>query len=72
MRLTLEIQLMMMDLFSNDQVTRSLAVNKLEAMINEMKEMNGNDLIKQKLLNLYLTYMNILSSTNDVIKYIGK
>ena len=73
MRLNLEIQLIMSGLFSVSNVDQINSKANLESLIRELDQITtDNELIEQKILVLYFTYMVYLERTNDLLKFIGK
>lgn len=73
MRLNLEIQLIMSGLYSLSNVDQINSKANLESLIRELDQITtDNELIEQKILVLYFTYMVYLERTNDLLKFIGK
>ena len=72
MRLNLEIQLIMSGLYSVSNVDQINSKANLESLIWELDQIKDNELIEQKILVLYFTYMVYLERTNDLLKFIGK
>ena len=71
MRLNLEIQLIMCDLSSINNVEKNSKA-KLDSLIKELESIKSNELIEQKTLILYYIYMDYSERANDLLKYFGK
>lgn len=70
-RLNLEIQVIMLNIYSESMVDRAKGNENLKQLVRELQK-HDNDVIEQKLVSLYYVILMLAEQSNNIDEYIGK